>query len=51
MALTDSLKGQFPEECTFTNFTLDLKVLLSRTGVETLVPIPVCVIERNWKEF
>ncbi len=51
IALHDSLKDQFPAECTFTNYTLDLKVLLSRTGVSTLVPIPVCVIERNWKEF
>jgi hypothetical protein len=47
----ETLKGLFPDNCRFGNFTLNLKTVRSDTGVVFIAPIPVCIIEKNWKEF
>jgi Tfp pilus tip-associated adhesin PilY1 len=47
----ETLKGLFPDNCRFGNCTLNLKTVRSDTGVVFIAPIPVCIIEKNWKEF
>jgi Tfp pilus tip-associated adhesin PilY1 len=50
-AVTDLLKSQMPENCKFTNKRIDVKAIRSDTGVEWLAPIPVCVQQKNWKQW
>lgn len=45
------LKKLFPQNCKFTNYRLDIKTISSDTGVVFIAPVPVCIIEKNWKEF
>ena len=47
----ESLKTAFPDSCRFANFTINIKALRSDTGVEFIAPVPVCITQRNWKEF
>lgn len=47
----DQLKALFPPNCKFGNFRIDVKTLSSDTGVVFIAPVPVCVIEKNWREF
>jgi len=47
----NELKKLFPVNCKFTNYRLDIKTISSDTGVIFIAPVPVCVIEKNWKEF
>jgi hypothetical protein len=49
--MADSIKALMPSECKFANYRLNVMTLESSSGLECLVPVPVCVIERNWKEF
>jgi Tfp pilus tip-associated adhesin PilY1 len=50
-AMAESIKSLMPSECKFANYRLNVMTLESLAGLECLVPVPVCVIERNWKEF
>ena len=50
-AVTDLLKSQMPDDCKFTNKRIDVKAIRSDTGVEWLAPIPVCVQQKNWKQW
>ena len=46
------LKSLFPENCKFVaNYRMDIKTVRSDTGVEHIAPVPICIIESNWKEF
>ena len=46
------LKSLFPENCKFVaNYRLDIKTIRSDTGVEHIAPVPICIIQSNWKEF
>jgi Tfp pilus tip-associated adhesin PilY1 len=47
----NELKKLFPANCKFTNYRLDIKTISSDTGVIFIAPVPVCVVEKNWKEF
>jgi Tfp pilus tip-associated adhesin PilY1 len=47
----NELKKLFPQNCKFTNYRLDIKTISSDTGVVFIAPVPVCIIEKNWKEF
>ena len=50
-AMSESIKSLMPAECKFANYRLNVMTLESTSGLQCLVPVPVCVIERNWKEF
>jgi len=47
----EELKTLFPDNCKFGNYRIDVKTVMSDTGVVFVAPIPVCIIEKNWKEF
>lgn len=47
----DELKRLFPENCKFANYRLDIKTISANTGVVHIAPVPVCIIEKNWREF
>ena len=45
------LRKLFPSNCKFANYRLDVKTLASDTGIIHIAPVPICIIEKNWKEF
>jgi hypothetical protein len=47
----DSLKALFPRQCKFANYRVDIKTIAADTSLQFIAPVPVCIIERNWKEF
>jgi len=47
----DSLKSLFPSNCKFGNYRIDIMTITDETQIERIAAIPVCVIEKNWKEF
>lgn len=47
----DSLKALFPSQCKFANYRVDVKTIAADTSLQFIAPVPVCIIERNWKEF
>lgn len=48
--LKESLKRLFPVNCKFSNQTVDIKTISADTRLLCIAPIPVCTIEKNWKE-
>ncbi len=50
-AIRTSLMAQMPAECRFAQYSLNVMTLQSQSGLECTVQIPVCVVQRNWKEF
>ncbi|HEX2254981.1 MAG TPA: PilC/PilY family type IV pilus protein, partial [Thermoanaerobaculia bacterium] len=51
LEIMSELQALFPDNCEFGNYRIDVKTVLDRTEVEFIAPVPVCIIERNWKEF
>ncbi len=50
--LTQSMQATlFPANCRFANYTVNVKTIRSDSGIECVAPVPVCIVERNWKEF
>jgi hypothetical protein len=49
-AIVKSLKSLAPKECKFANFWFNVNGVRSDTGIERYATIPVCSIERNWKD-
>ncbi|MDX1503663.1 MAG: hypothetical protein R3325_14995, partial [Thermoanaerobaculia bacterium] len=47
----EEMKSLFPPECKFANYRIDIKTLKADTGVVFIAPVPVCLIEKNWREF
>ncbi len=47
----NELKKLFPRECKFGNYRIDIKSVAADTGLVFIAPVPVCLIENNWKEF
>lgn len=45
------LQKLFPSSCKFANYTINIKAVRSDTGLEFIAPVPVCMIEKNWKEL
>lgn len=45
------LQKLFPANCKFGNYRVDVKTLSSDTGLVYIAPVPICIIEKNWKEF
>ncbi len=50
-AIQNQLRTMFPSNCKFANYTINIKAVRSDTGLEFIAPVPVCMIEKNWKEF
>jgi PilY1 beta-propeller domain len=48
--LRESLKALFPPTCRFSNQTIDIKTISSKTALLCIAPIPVCTVEKNWRE-
>jgi len=49
--IMESLKGLFPTNCKFANYRIDVKTIAADTSLELIAPIPVCLIEKNWKDY
>jgi hypothetical protein len=47
----NTLKGLFPDNCKFANYTLNVKTVRSDTGVVFIAPVPICIVEKNWKDI
>jgi Neisseria PilC beta-propeller domain len=46
-----ALKSLFPRNCRFGNYRIDIKAIAGDTGVIFIAPVPICIVEKNWKEF
>ena len=51
MAIMESLKTLFPTTCKFSNYRVDIKTIAADTSLVCIAPVPVCMIEKNWKEW
>lgn len=47
----ESLKSLFPPQCRFANYRVDVKTIAADTSLQFIAPVPVCIIEHNWKEY
>lgn len=50
-AIMESLKTLFPPACKFGNSMVDIKTIAADTSLVCIAPVPVCLIQKNWKEF
>ena len=50
-AVMEDLKKLFPANCRFANYRIDIRAVAADTEVVDIAPVPVCVIEKNWREF
>jgi len=50
-ALSEKLKGLQPDDCKFANYTMNVLVDTTESGSQLLAPIPICIIERNFRQF
>jgi|GEM_PF-1485197 len=48
--LMEKLKQLFPKECKFGNHRINIKLIKSTSEVERIAVVPICIIEKNWKE-
>lgn len=51
LGVMKTLKSLFPQNCRFGNARIDIKAVSSDTGIIMIAPIPVCTVQKNWKEF
>jgi Tfp pilus tip-associated adhesin PilY1 len=49
--ILQTLKDEMPDNCRFSNQTINIKAIRDNTGVEFIAPIPVCQIGKNWKQW
>ncbi len=50
--LMEKLQSLFPDNCKFGNHRIDVNVIQSETvSIERVATVPICIIEKNWKEF
>ena len=47
----NSLKTLFPVNCKFANYRIDIKTVAADLRLQRIAPIPICIIEKNWKEY
>ena len=45
----NALKTLFPKECRFGNYTINVKTRRADTGIEFIAPVPICIVQKNWK--
>ncbi|HEX6898785.1 MAG TPA: PilC/PilY family type IV pilus protein [Thermoanaerobaculia bacterium] len=48
--LKQTLQTLFPARCRFSNQTVDIKTISADTRLLCIAPVPVCTIEKNWRE-
>lgn len=46
-----ALKDLQPSNCRFANYRIDIKTIRSDTGIELIAPVPICMVQKNWREF
>lgn len=51
MAIMESMKALFPPTCKFSNYRVDIKTISADTSLVCIAPVPVCLIEKSWKEY
>jgi hypothetical protein len=51
IAIMESLKTLFPPNCKFSNAMVDIKTIAANTSLVCIAPVPVCLIQKNWKEW
>ena len=51
ISVMNSLKKLFPLNCRFGNYRIDIKAISGDTGIIFIAPVPICIVEKNWKEF
>jgi hypothetical protein len=51
MAIMESMKSLFPPTCKFSNYRVDIKTISADTSLVCIAPVPVCLIEKSWKEY
>ena len=49
--ILDRLKDFLPSYCRFGNYRMDIKALQSDTGNVFIAPVPICLVEKNWREL
>jgi type IV pilus assembly protein PilY1 len=49
--IADELKKLFPSNCRFANYSIDIRAIAADTEVVDVARVPVCLIEKNWREF
>ena len=49
--IMESLKALFSTKCKFANYRIDVKTVAADTSLQLIAPVPVCLIEKNWKDF
>jgi hypothetical protein len=47
----NTLKSLYPTNCKFTNYRIDIKTIAADTGLVCIAPVPICIVEKNWREF
>jgi hypothetical protein len=50
-SVMNTLKSLFPRNCRFGNYRIDIKAISGDTGIIFIAPVPICIIQKNWKEF
>lgn len=51
LKVLETLKSLFPDNCKFAHFRIDIRTVAADTSVQHIASVPVCMIEKNWKEF
>ncbi|HEX6204038.1 MAG TPA: hypothetical protein VF100_13630, partial [Thermoanaerobaculia bacterium] len=51
LRVMQTLQGLFPPQCKFASYRIDIKTVAADTSLQFIAPVPVCLIESNWKEF
>ena len=51
LGVMESLKTLFPSNCKFSNYRIDIKTISADTGVVFIAPVPICMVEKNWKDL
>ncbi len=51
LEVMEALKELFPDDCKFANYRIDVRTIAADTSIQHIASVPVCMIERNWKEF
>jgi hypothetical protein len=49
--IANELKKLFPANCRFANYHIDIRAVAADTEVVDIARVPVCLIEKNWREF
>jgi hypothetical protein len=49
LSVMEALKRLFPRECRFGNYSINVKSRRADTGIEWIAPVPICIVQKNWK--